>query len=69
MKATTNYQEAKKELKFIADFAKKEYKNDLPAVRTYINDSVNWVSDNYDLSNYKNSLLHDYACKLHPKQK
>lgn len=62
----TQYQQAKKELKQISIRAKEHYKNDKPAIRMYINDSVNWVSDNYNLSHHKNSLLHDYACTLHP---
>ena len=63
---TTQYQEAKKELKFISENLKKQYKNDKPAIRMYINNSINWVSENYNLSEHKNSLLHDYACTLHP---
>ena len=66
MKNNTNYQDAKKELLNIANLAKKEYKNDKPAIRMIINDSINWISENYSLSNYKNNLLHNYACNLHP---
>jgi hypothetical protein len=62
----TNYQNAKSELKNISIEAKKHFKNDKPAVRMQINDSINWISDNYSLSDYKNSLLHNYACTLHP---
>ena len=62
----TQYQEAKNDLKNISIDAKKMYKNDNPGIRMYINDSINWVSDNYSLTDHKNSLLHDYACTLHP---
>ena len=43
MKAKTTYQQAKADLKEIADTAKKEYKNDLPAIRMIINDSVDML--------------------------
>ena len=62
----TQYQQAKNELKNISIHAKNTFANDKPGIRMYINDSINWVSDNYSLTDYKNSLLHDYACTLHP---
>jgi hypothetical protein len=63
---TTQYQEAKNDLKNISIAAKNNFVNDKPAIRMHINDSINWVSDNYGLTDHKNSLLHDYACILHP---
>mgnify|MGYP003664199153 CR=1 FL=1 len=62
----TQYQKAKNELKNISIHAKNAFVNDKPAIRMQINDSINWVSDNYSLTDHKNSLLHDYACTLHP---
>ena len=62
----TQYQEAKNELKNISIQAKNNFVNDKPAIRLQINDSINWISENYGLTDYKNSLLHDYACTLHP---
>lgn len=64
MKTNTNYQDAKKELLKIANLAKKEYKNDKPAIRQIINDQAYYLT--YNLTSYENDLLHDYACKLHP---
>ena len=64
MKNNTNYQEAKKELLNIAKLAKKEYKNDKPAIRQIINDQAYFLT--YNLTSHENNLLHDYACTLHP---
>ena len=64
MKNNTNYKDAKKELLNIANLAKKEYKNDKPAIRQIINDQAYFLT--YNLTIYENELLHNYACTLHP---
>ena len=67
MKTRTTYQQVKSELKEIADTAKIEYKNDLPAIRMIINDSVDTLCKVYQFSDYYRNLLSNYACFLHPK--
>lgn len=67
MKAKTTYQQAKADLKEIADSAKKEYKNDLPAIRMIINDSVDMLCKENQFSDYYRNLLSNYSCTLHPK--
>lgn len=62
----TQYQHAKEALRNISIEAKEHFKNDKPAIRMHINNAVNWVSDDFNLTDHKNSLLHDYACTLHP---
>ena len=67
MKTKTTYQQAKTDLKEIADTAKIEYKKDLPAIRMIINDSVDMLCKVYQFSDYYRNLLSNYACTLHPK--
>lgn len=67
MKTKTTYQQAKAELKEIANSAKKAYKKDLPAIRMIINDSVDMLCRDYHFSDYYRNLLSNYACFLHPK--
>ena len=67
MKTKTEYQNAKDFLKFAAKTAKTEYKNDKPAQRMIINDTVDFLCKNYQFSEYKRDLLSLFACKLHPK--
>ncbi len=67
MKTKTEYQNAKDFLKLTAKTAKSEYKNDKPAQRMIINDTVDQLCKNYNFSDYKRDLLSLYACKLHPK--
>ena len=67
MKTKTDYQHAKAFLKATAKTAKSEYKNDKPAQRMIINDTVDQLCKNYQFSEYKRDLLSNYACKLHPK--
>lgn len=62
----TNYQNAKQDLRFVAKKAKHDKPKDKPYQRMIINDSCDWISDNHSLTEYQNSLLHNYACKLHP---
>lgn len=67
MKKNTDYQSAKAFLKLTAKTAKSEYKNDNPAQRMIINDTVDFLCKNYHFSDYKRDLLSLYSCKLHPK--
>ena len=61
----TNYQQAKEELKRMADHVKKHYPNDKPLQRQCINDKAYCLS--YNLTEHEKNLLDNYACKLHPK--
>ena len=67
MKTKTTYQQVKSELKEIADTAKKDHKNDLPAIRMIINDSVDMLCKEHHFSEYYRNLLSNYSCTLHPK--
>jgi len=62
----TNYKIAKDTLKSISLEAKSEFRNDKPAVRQIINDSVDSISRDLNLTNRERDLLSNYACKLHP---
>lgn len=68
MKTKTTYQQVKADLKEIAYTAKMEHKNDLPAIRMIINDSVDMLCKVYQFTDYYRNLLSNYACFLHPKQ-
>lgn len=46
--------------------AKSQFKNDKPMIRQIINDSVHFLSLEYNLTENKINLLADYACNLHP---
>ena len=61
----TNYQQAKEQLKRIANNAKKAHKNDKPAVNMIINDSAFELSNVFKLSEYQYKLLCNYSCELH----
>jgi hypothetical protein len=63
----TVYQQAKTELRKSAKEFKKQFLNDKPALRMVINDTADFLSKNYSLSDYQINLLNNYACKLHPK--
>ena len=62
----TNYQNCKLQLKETAKIAKKEFKNDKPAIRQAINNNTHALCGDYNLSEYKTNLLHNYAASLHP---
>jgi len=64
----TFYKIAKQKLKEIAKEAKQNYTNDLPAIRMIINDTVDYLSKDYKLTEYQRTLLSNYACTLHPKK-
>tara|TARA_R110000822_G_scaffold107427_6_gene236112 strand:+ start:603 stop:800 length:198 start_codon:yes stop_codon:yes gene_type:complete len=63
----TNYQKAKNNLKETSLMAKNQFPTDKPMIRQIINDSTHNICSLYDLSEQRQSLLHDYACTLHPK--
>lgn len=65
---TTLYKIAKQSLKETAKEIKQNYTNDLPAIRMIINDTVDYLCKDYNLTEYKRNLLSNYACKLHPKK-
>jgi hypothetical protein len=67
MKTITKYQQAKTDLKETAKQAKKEYKNDKPAIRQAINNTADMLCKDLRLSEYQRNLLANYSCNLHPK--
>jgi hypothetical protein len=67
MKTISKYQQAKQTLKTYTITVKSKHKNDKPMIRMLINDSVDYLSKDLNLSDYQRNLLSDYACKLHPK--
>ena len=64
MKTHTDYQSAKVFLKLTAKTAKSEYKNDKPAQRMIINDTVDFLCKNYqyyEIVLIKNQIVsHEY---------
>jgi hypothetical protein len=66
MKTISKYKQAKQMLKNIANEYKEIFKNDKPAMRQLINDSVDAYSSWFNLSEHQTNLLSNYACKLHP---
>lgn len=68
MKTVSTYQIAKKELKNLANEAKKLYTTDKPLIRMYINDFADHLIKELSFSEYQKNLLANYACKLHPKE-
>jgi hypothetical protein len=67
MKKITEYQQLKTLLKDLSIFAKEHFVSDKPAQRQYINDCLDTICKNYQVSEYKRNLLSNYTCKLHPK--
>ncbi len=63
----TNYQKAKQALKIVSDEVKTIFKDDRALIRTVINDEVDSLNKDLNLSDYQRTLLSNYACKLHPK--
>lgn len=63
----TTYPICKEYLLQEAKEAKKQFKNDLPAIRQCINDYSDYLSREYNLTEYQCDLLFNYACKLHEK--
>ena len=67
MKTISNYQIAKQALKNASIEYKRFIKNDKPLIRMNINDDVDYLIKDLNLSDYQSDLLSKYACKLHPK--
>jgi hypothetical protein len=63
----TNYQEAKDKLRSYAQWTKARFRNDKPAIREAINIHTHELASDFDLTEHKKNLLHNYACALHPK--
>ena len=61
----STYQKAKERLKETAKEIKKQYPNDKPLINMTINDTVDYLSKDLNLTEYQRNLLSDYACKLH----
>jgi hypothetical protein len=61
-----NLIKSKKNLKIASDMAKKQFSNDKPFIRQIINNSADFLSEEYKLSKYQTKILRNYACKLHP---
>ncbi len=62
----TPYKNAKDDLLGIAKAIKKENPNDKPLQRMTINDYCDHLCKTRNLSEFKQSLLHNYASTLHP---
>jgi len=60
------YQTAKESLKETAKEVKQNFKTDKPLIRMTINDTVDSLSKDLNLSEHQRNLLSNYACKLHP---
>ena len=63
----TIYQNVKSNLKAVSQDAKAQHRNDKPAIRQTINDYVDYLCKDLNLSEYQRNSLSNYACKLHPK--
>ncbi len=63
----TDYQRAKNSLKQTADMAKSQFNNDKAMIRQIINDSIDFLVDEFKLNDNKKNMLCNYACTLHPK--
>lgn len=67
MKTISNYQIAKSTLKSVSLDAKAQYSTDKPMIRQTINDYLDYLCKDFNLSEYQRNLLSNYACTLHPK--
>lgn len=63
----TVYQECKQLLKQEAEELKLYYPTDKPAIRTGINDCLDYLCKDNQLTERQRDNLSLYACKLHPK--
>lgn len=59
------YQSAKERLKETAKDIKKQFPTDKPLINMTINDTVDYLSKDLNLTEYQRNLLSNYACKLH----
>lgn len=64
----TKYKEAKQQLKEVSKNIKRDYGTDKPAINMGINDTADAICKNsyYQLTEYQQNLLHNYAANLHP---
>ncbi len=60
-----SYKSAKERLKETAKEIKKQFPNDKPMINMVINDMVDSLSKDLNLTEYQRNLLSNYACKLH----
>lgn len=65
----TDYQQAKRQLKELAQEVKRLHPSDKPAQRQAINDYCHNLVIIHHLSEKRADNLHAYAGSLHPKQK
>ncbi len=63
----TNYQQAKQQLKEIAQRARQIHKHDKPAQRQDINDSADMIGRDLRLTEQDRDRLANFAASLHPK--
>jgi len=63
----SNYKLAKAKLRAYSEWVKVFYGNDKPAIREAINIKTHEQAKEWDLTEHKTNLLHNYACTLHPK--
>jgi hypothetical protein len=66
MKTISEYPNAKNSLKSTANMAKSQFPTDKPMIRMIINDSIDFLVSEYNLSENETYLLQNYACTLHP---
>jgi hypothetical protein len=59
------YMELKKLLKAAAVEAKKIFKNDIPAINMTINDTIDFLAKEHNLSERQRHMLALYGCTLH----
>ena len=67
MEKKSNYFFSKANLRLIANDAKEKHPTDKPMIKQIINDSIDGISADYNLSEHQRDLLCNYACTLHPK--
>ncbi len=63
----TTYQQAKQQLKEIAQTARPSFKNDKPAQRQAITDRADMICRELRLTEAQRDRLSNYAGNLHPK--
>lgn len=67
MKNPSNYQQVKNALKNVAKEAKQKHPTDKPLIRMTINNYVNYLAREYNITEYQVKLLSSYSCSLHPR--
>lgn len=61
----STYQQAKERLKETAKEIKKQFSTDKPLINMTVNDTVDYLSKDLNLTEYQRNLLSNYACTLH----